>query len=316
MTKDKNFIVNIAHEYTKRYSNDDYYNFLSKSKTNFLSNLNKLNYNQIKEVLRRKPEYSNVFYDGWHSIHYACLSNNSHVVSLMIDTAINQGMNEFPTTEKLKRRIPANISLLNFCASLDLDDSFATSILNLSSPENQNFELTLRYAFLYGSPKVVNFISKLELDSFQKTLLSSFCFKSVEDNKVKNNFYAVFVENFKCNPERFKDYNIDITYTIENERNYFTNTLYWLNNYSYLIDEMKEDKFKNIITFFLKNGCNLDDKDGFGDSPRKLLDDLKNKIFDSSIISMLENCKIEFEQLSLNNKLKQSKTNQPTKLKI
>ncbi len=52
MIKNKEFIINIANSHIKRYSNDEYYNYLSKSKTNFLSNLNKLNYNQIKEVLK------------------------------------------------------------------------------------------------------------------------------------------------------------------------------------------------------------------------------------------------------------------------
>ncbi len=316
MTLEKDFITKKASEYIQRYSNDDFYSFLTKNKRNFLSTLNKLDERQIREVLKRKPEYANVFHDGWHSLHYACLSNNHRIVTIMMDFAINQGLTEFPSTQKIKRNIPTNISLLNFCASLDLDDSFATAILNLSTPESQNFEMTLKYAFLYGSPKVTNFIYQLNIEDFQKTILSSYCFKKEDGNKVKNNFYAVFVENFKCNPEKFLDYNIDINYKIDNERNYFTNTLYWLNHYSYVVEDIKEDKFKKLIMFFLKNGFILDEKDGLGDSPRKLLDDLKNKIFDSSIISMLENSKTEFNQLSLNNQLKDSNTNQQIKLKI
>ncbi len=316
MTTEKDFIINKALEHIQRYSNDNFYNFLTKNKRNFLSTLNKLDEKQVREVLKRKPEYANVFHDGWHSLHYACLSNNYKIVTVIMDSAINQGLTEFPTTQKLKRRIPANISLLNFCASLDLDDSFATAILNLSTPASQNFEVTLKYAFLYGSPKVTNFIHQLKMEDFQKTILSTYCFKKEDGNKLKNNFYAVFVENFKCNPEKFLDYKIDINYKIDNERNYFTNTLYWLSHYSYIIEDMKEDKFKNLIMFFLKNGFNLDDKDGLGDSPRKLLDDLKNKVFDSSITSMLENCKTEFDKLSLNNQLKHLNTNQQNKLKI
>ncbi len=313
----KDFIINFAKEYTNRNYNDEFYKKLSSNKKTFLSSLPKLEHRQIKEVLKISPQFSNSFSDGWHSVHYACLSNNAQIVSTVIDGAINQGITEYPTTQKAKRGVAKGVSLLNFCASLDLDESFATVLLNLSAPESQNFEVTLKYAFLYGSPKVTNLLKTIYPENFQKIILSSYCFMKEENKKVKNNFFGVFIDNFKYNPEKFLDYGIDINYKLENERTYFTNTLYWLNQYSHLIeDEMKGDKFKNLILFFLKNGENLDDKDGYGDSPRDLIKNIKNKIFDSKTIESIDDSESLFDKLSLNNKLNQSNQKQTTKLKI
>lgn len=313
----KDFIINIAKEHINRNYNDEFYSKLSSNKKTFLSLLPKLEYKQIKEVFKRSPQFANSFSDGWHSLHYACLSNNPQIVSMVIDEAINQGVTEYPTTQKAKRGAAKGVSLSNFCASLDLDESFATVLLNLSTPENQNFETTIKYAFSYGSPKVTNLLKKIYTENFQNVMLSFYCFEKEEEKKVRNNFHTIFVNNFKCNPEKLLDYGIDINYKLDNQRTYFTNTLYWLNQYSYLIEEnLKEDKFKNLILFFLENGENLDDKDGLGDSPRELIKNLKNKIFDSKTVEIIDDSFVLFDKLSLNNKLNKSNQNKVTKLKI
>lgn len=271
----KENIVKIAKDFLDKTSSDGLIIELSKSHKKFFNNLSKLNVVQIDKILDVSPEFSNKTYDGWHAMHYACLTNDSYIVDVFMKRAMRNGLSSLPLTEKSKKDITQNVSLLNFCSANNCDSSFAKILTYLSNPEEQDFCHSLIFSISYYSSKTANLLKNfISEEDFQKT---SFEFLLRDNGAV---FFRVLNSGFKFNINRFADFGINLKQTYENENNYFSVFLNSLCEKSYILDDLFEkdnkfsDKILNCINFFLDNGYSLDAKNINGIAPKEQLTNL------------------------------------------
>ena len=60
---------------------------------------NKFSENEVITILNNSPELSRAQYQGLDCLHYAILSNNAKLVSIILKFAIKNGLKEFPETQ-------------------------------------------------------------------------------------------------------------------------------------------------------------------------------------------------------------------------
>ena len=284
----------------------------------FLLGLSKLDERQIIKVLNIHPEYANKKITGWHSLHYACLLNNPHILDNFMRKAIADGMKTLPTTEVIKKEIDSGLTLLNFCAFTNNEYSYAKVLTFLGNIEEQNFEESLRYGLLNGSYKTVKLINKIiGEEKSQQLMLEFFTSKHITQNgRLRENIDYALVETFKHNPSKFDDYGIDIRTTIVGKPNYFTSTLKLFLRDTYTIEKQGINTIKNYLRYFTSKGFDFDTKDNEGVTPRVYLNKFIDKLFDQSLRDQLINFLPEVEKVALDNVLEKSTLIEPKKIKI
>ncbi len=311
-------IISLAKDYLNKPYSEDYISDISKTPKKFFASIVNLNEHQIRKVLTKKPEYSNVISDGWHSLNYACLTNNPEIVSLFIEKSIANGLTHLPKTTKSKKGIPNNLTLLHFCSAFDLDKSYAKILTCLTNLEEQEFNITLRYGLFFNNSKVPLFVKPIiGEDIYQKEMLDFYVSHWKNENgSIKPRSHDIFIKNFKGNIDKFKDFEIDVCFKLDGRKNYFTSTLEMFINYQYEIEEMGFDKFKKTINYFLSNGYSLNEKDGEDKTPRSYLERFIKNVNDFSFENALTKFIPEIEKKSLSNELKNENTLKTKKIKI
>lgn len=307
MNKEK--IQEIAQSFLQEpYSDETLGKLAEKNHKKFLNNLSKLDERQINKILKAYPEYSNKTLDGWHSLHFAALLNDSHILENFMKNAINNGLTSLPTTTKGKKDIPENISFLNFCAANNCDKSFAKILTYLSNPEEQNFKEAIVYSLYYSNPKVIKFLEKLmNKEDMQSTMLNYF------NDRIHR---LDFLWKTNTSIEKLANLGIDIKYEEENKKNYFTLVLESMNNNCYDIEQKGFDYIKNTINQLIDNGFSLDTPDKKGNMPRDILEIFIKNLYSNGLQEKLEEYMLLINSKSLNNELKNQTTVEPKKFKI
>ncbi len=276
----KEEILKIANQYLEQKIADKINGY--KNFKTFINSLNDLSLEEIRKILKEKPEYSNKESNGLHAIHYAALTKNIKVFDLFFDEASKNGLDCLPKTSKDNKRIPKGISFLGFCMLMDLDEVYAKSLTLLVSPEEQDFKHHLKFSFLYNSRKIASFLNKIIPNEYQNTMYCAF----MEDNKntYTSNVYQIFMKNFNKNPNRFEDLGVDVTFKKDGSENYFTKTLNTFIQTSEELQSLEQEELKkldNTINFFIGKGMSVNEKDGLGVSPLDLLERFaENKKYD------------------------------------
>ena len=321
MEKDK--ILEIAKEILNNPYSEEYLEGMAgKNPKKFLNNLASLDERQIKHILREHPNYANTMHDGWHSLHYACLLNDQHILEMFFQKAINEGLTNLPKTEKSKKNIGEGVTLLNFCVANNCEKSFVKILTYISHPEEQDFNLSLRYALAYHSPKVIPIVQKIMgEEASQKKMLEYFSSSWITDNGLKiSNLFSTLSKTFKYKLERFEDYGIDFNYNISEKKNYFTATLSGISDNVYEFwgddDYERHEKFKTYLEFFLDKGFSFDSLDGEGKSPREYINKITNEIYSTYRKEDMEKHISKLGAKSLSNQLPQNTLSQPKKIKI
>ncbi len=302
------------------YNEENLLKISEKNPKKFFNNLSSLDERQIKEILKLHPDYANKFSDGWHALHYASTLNNHFIVEEFMQGAIKQGLTSLPSTTKSKKGITENVGMLNFCAANNCDKSYLRILTYLSNPEEQDFEMTFKYALYYNSNKIIPIIQKIVgNEASQKIMYDFFVNKRKnEDGKLIDRLRITLKNKFKENPKKLEDYNIDFHYKEEGKKNYFTATLNMINNSVYDYTENREglELIKNYIGFFLEKGFDFDSPDRQGVSPRKYIEEIINNLEIGWGKELLEQYVSEMEVKSLDNKLPKKKGIEPKKIKI
>ncbi len=305
------------------YSEEYLDKLAKKNPKKFLNNLATLDERQIKYILREHPEYANTTHDGWHSLHYACMLNDKHILGMFFQKAIDQGLSHIPKTEASKKNIGEGVPLLNFCVANNCEKSFGKVLTFLSNPEEQDFNWLLRYGLSYHSPKVIPMIQKImgEEES-QKEMLKYFSSSWVSSKGVKHyNFYNTFAETFKCKIERFEEYGIDFNYRTPEGKNYFTAALdaiaenvydFW----EYDEKDEREDRFKKLLDFFLDKGFSFNGVDGENNTPRTYINKIVEGIYSTYKKERIEEYIAQLEAKSLDNELPKNSIVQPKRIKL
>lgn len=310
---EKDAIIEFARNFlAEPYSEEFLKNLAEKNHKKFLNNLSRLDERQINKVLKDHPEYANRVHDGWHSLHYACLLNNQVVLDKFMQLAIADGLKSLPRTEKDKKDTSAGLSLLNFCATMNCDKSFAKILTYLNNPEEQDFSQGLCFSILYNSTKTIKFIQKIMgPEKSQKDMLEFF-------NRARRNFQTnanyVLSNHFKYKPERFEDYGVDVNFKLDNLKNYFTLSLRTIADNLYEVEDT--EKVKSCVVYFVDKGFNLDTPDGTNETPRTILENMIKNSPTNYFSNQLEKYIKEIEHKSLRNILEEKKIFEPKKLKI
>lgn len=317
---EKEAILSIARSFLAEPYSEEYINKLAgKNHKKFLNNLSTLDERQIVKVLAEHPEYSNKELNGWHSLHYAALLNNSYILDKFVQNALKDGLSSLPRTTAVKKNTPAGLNLLTFCAAMNCDKSYAKLLTYLSDPEQQDFKHALSYSILFNSTKSMKFLQKLlGPEQSQQHMLEFFNRVEATSSGSRSNIQYVMSNHFKYNPERFDDYGVDVTFQSDKLRNYFTLTAKCYADNYYEIEnlELSADKLRKSISYFIEKGFSFDTPDAFNDTPRKYLDEFKESLSSSYHASQVEKIMKELEQQSLQNNLPKVNTVQPKKIKI
>lgn len=306
---EKNDIIAHAKEYLLKDYSDQHISELASSAKKFFSSIQNMDYSQVKKVLEKNPSLSNKYYDGWHSINYACLTNDPGIVNQVVTIAVNeQKLEFFPQTNKFKKGIPENTTLLHFCAANNLDKAYAKLISFMGNLEEINFSTHIRYAFAYNSLKTGLFIKHIIEDKYQEEMLNFYA--------GNNKAYQIFVENFKYNPEKFDDWGIDVK-TTKDGLNYFSLTMKMIEAYYYDVEEkVSPEKFERIVNYFLDRGFTLETKDLYDETIRTNIEKIINRFSSFSFSEKIKNLNPKFEKKSLENQLNKENNFKKTKLKI
>lgn len=322
MEKEK--ILELAKNILNQPYSEEYLDKLAqKNPKKFLNNLASLDERQIKYILREHPGYANTTHDGWHSLHYACMLNDQHILGIFFQKAIDQGLSHIPKTEASKKNIGEGVPLLNFCVANNCEKSFAKVLTFLSNPEEQDFNWLLRYGLSYHSPKVIPIIQKIMgEEAYQQEMLSYFSSSWVSSKEVRrSHFYDTFSDTFKCKIERFEEYGIDFNYRNPEGKNYFTAALSAIaenvyNFWEYDEKDERQDRFKKCLDFFLDKGFDFDSPDGENNSPRTYISKIVEGIYSSYRKEKMEEYIAQLETKSLDNKLPKNNLVQPKRIKV
>jgi hypothetical protein len=317
---EKDAIISFAKSFLSEPYSEEYLNKIAdKNHKKFLNNLSSLDEKQITRILSEHPDYANKMHGGWHSLNYAALLNNHHILEKFMQHAINNGLSSLPRTEKVKKGVPASLNLLTFCAAMNCEKSYAKLLTYLNNPEEQDFEHAMDYAMLFNSPRTLKFLHKLVgPEQSQKAMLEFFDKNQKTSYGYRSNVQYVLKNHFKYNPERFEDYGVDINFKQEDLSNYFTMTLRVMADDFYELDDNNDnfDKVKKAISYFLEKGFNFDEKDGRGATPREYINSLINNTSSSYYSDQIEKYVKELEQKSLDNQLVKKTNPEPKKIKI
>lgn len=308
-----------------KYSDSYYEQLLLLPIEQLLPKFQDFDLRQATAILNKKPEIAIAENEGFHCLHHAILSNNPEVLSLVINTALQQ-QSDFVLPllpGYLLKDVANTLSCFSLAAYKDCQHSLAVLFSRINEPEKQIDETLVKYTLKNKSQKCARLLSKVPGINIQE-LYFNYIYNRNKNYDSSYHIYEFITFNMDADLNNLSKYGIKAFYNSPGQPDFFNLILQSMvedNYYSYMNDD-KKNFMLHCVNFFLKTHkakpvIDLDNENNNSKTSREYLDIFMNyKSNNSSLVSAINKNIIEYDKYYLEKNLPKSTQHIIKKVKI